>query len=67
MIYTIEGLENDHPVRDMLFNLLPAEVTERVDLVPEGTDALGVMVQQTGAEYCIRVCCTRGGKQVCTE
>lgn len=67
MIYTIEGLENDHPVRDMLFNLLPAEVTERVDLVPEGADALGVMVQQTGAEYCIRVCCTRGGKQVCTE
>ncbi|MCD8356630.1 MAG: coproporphyrinogen dehydrogenase HemZ [Clostridia bacterium] len=67
MIYTIEGLENDHPVRDMLFNLFPAEVTERVDTIPEGADALGVMVQQTGMENCIRVCCCRGGRQICAE
>lgn len=67
MIYTIEGLENDHPVRDMLFNLLPAETTERVEAVPEEADALGVMVQQTGMEHCIRVCCRRRGKQICTE
>ncbi|MDO4175089.1 MAG: coproporphyrinogen dehydrogenase HemZ [Eubacteriales bacterium] len=67
MIYTVEGLENDHPVRDILFHLFPAETIERVDIVPEDADALGVLVQQVGMEHCIRVCCQRAGKQVCTQ
>ena len=29
MIYTMQGLENDHPIREMLFNLLPTEIPER--------------------------------------
>ena len=44
MQYTVSGLENDHPVRDMLLNLLPAEIPERVDTVSETEDALGVQV-----------------------
>lgn len=67
MIYTIQGLENDHPVREMLYNLLPTEIPERADIAPEGTDALGVCVEQIGMEHCIRVCCVRQGKQVCAE
>ena len=67
MIYTICGLENDHPVRDMLFNLFPAEVPERVDIIPDGADALGISVEEMGMETRIRVCCMRGGRQVCTE
>lgn len=67
MIYTIQGLENDHPVREMLYNLLPTEIPERADIAPEDTDALGVCVEQVGMENCIRVCCVRQGKQVCAE
>lgn len=67
MIYTVQGLDNDHPIRDMLFNLLPAELPERADIAPEGKDALGVCVESTGSETLIRVCCTRGGRQICTE
>lgn len=67
MIYTVQGLENDHPIRDMLFNLFPAEQPERVDLVPEGADALGISVESVGMETCIRVCCIRNGRQVCTQ
>ncbi len=67
MIYTIQGLENDHPVREMLYNLLPTEIPERTDIVPEDADALGVCVEQVGMENCIRVCCVRQGKQVCAE
>lgn len=67
MIYTMQGLENDHPIREMLFNLLPTEIPERADIAPEGADALGVVVEQAGAENRIRVCCVRGGKQICAE
>ncbi len=67
MIYTVEGLENDHPIRDMLLNLLPAEAPERVDVAPEGEDALGVYIEQLGYETRIRACCVRAGKQVCAE
>ncbi len=67
MIYTIQGLENDHPVREMLYNLLPTEIPERADIAPEDADALGVCVKQVGMEHCIRVCCVRQGKQVCAE
>ena len=42
MIYTMQGLENDHPIREMLFNLLPTEIPERADIAPESADALGV-------------------------
>ena len=31
MTYTVTGLENDHPIRDMLLNLLPTEIPQRVD------------------------------------
>ena len=55
MIYTMQGLENDHPIREMLFNLLPTEIPERADIAPEGADALGVVVEQAGAENRIRV------------
>ena len=48
MIYTMQGLENDHPIREMLFNLLPTEIPERADIAPEGADALGVVVEQAG-------------------
>ena len=67
MIYTMQGLENDHPIREMLFNLLPTEIPERADIAPEGADALGVVVERAGAENRIRVCCVRGGKQICAE
>lgn len=67
MIYTVQGLENDHPIRDMLFSLFPAELPERVEIVPEGTDALGVAIESIGMETCIRVCCIRNGRQVCTQ
>ena len=67
MIYTVHGLENDHHVREMLLCLLPAETPERVEFAPEGTDALGVAIDHTGTETVIRVCCTRGGRQVCVE
>lgn len=67
MQYTVSGLENDHPVRDMLLNLLPAEIPERVDTVSETEDALGVQVDSVGTEVHIRVCCRRGGHQRCTE
>ena len=67
MIYTVHGLENDHHVREMLLCLLPAETPERVEFAPEGTDALGVAIDHTGTETVIRVCCPRGGRQVCVE
>ena len=67
MIYTIQGLENDHHVREMLFSLLPTELPERVDIAPEGEDAVGVCVEHTPLESIIRVCCTRAGKQICAE
>ncbi len=67
MKYAVYGLENDHPVRDMLLNLLPAELPERVDTVPDGEDAIGVVIEPVGADRRIRVCCTRGGRQVCAQ
>ncbi|HBI64893.1 MAG TPA: coproporphyrinogen dehydrogenase HemZ [Clostridiales bacterium] len=67
MNYTVNGLDNDHPIRDMLFHLLPTELPERVDSVPDGADGLGVSVTDTGMEQIVRVCCVRGGKQVCAE
>ncbi|MGN1015244.1 MAG: coproporphyrinogen dehydrogenase HemZ [Butyricicoccus sp.] len=68
MIYTVNGLKNDHPVRDILFNLLPAEIPERVDCIPpEQPDALGVQVERLGMETRVRVCCRRSGKELCCE
>lgn len=67
MIYTVHGLENDHPVREMLLCLLPTEQPERVELAPEGADALGVHVEQTGTETIARACCVRDGRQICAE
>ena len=65
MIYTVHGLENDHPVREMLLCLLPTEQPERVELAPEGADALGVHVGQTGTETIPRACCVPHGRQIC--
>lgn len=67
MIYTVTGLENDHPIRDMLLNLLPAEISERRETIPEGEDVLGVSLEHTGTETVIRVCCVRGGRQICVQ
>ena len=67
MIYTVQGLENDHPVREMLFNLLPAETPERVEIAPEDADVLGVVVEPCGADCVVRVCCRRDGQQQCSE
>jgi oxygen-independent coproporphyrinogen-3 oxidase len=68
MIYTINGLDNDHPVRDMLLNLLPAEIPVRTDWIADEEDnALGVTVEQLGSEIRIRACCRRDKKQNCCE
>ncbi len=67
MLYTVSGLENDHPIRDMLLNLLPAEIPERAETVEEGQDALGVQVDDLGTEVRIRACCQRGEHQQCVE
>lgn len=48
MIYTMQGLENDHPIREMLFNLLPTEIPE-----PRGHCTGGC--RRTGR------CCRAGG------
>lgn len=68
MIYTVDGLENDHPIRDMLLNLLPAELPERVDAVDDAEpNALGVTIDRLGTETRIRACCRREGRQNCCE
>lgn len=67
MIYTVQGLENDHPIRDMLFQLFPAELPQRVDMIPEGVDGLGICVEQGGMEIYVRACCIRDGRQICAE
>lgn len=68
MTYTVTGLENDHPIRDMLLNLLPAELPQRVDVIGDDEqNVLGVTVDRLGSEIRIRTCCRRDGKQLCCE
>lgn len=67
MIYTVNGLENDHPIRDMLLNLLPAEQPERVDAVDDGEDCLGVSIEHLSMETRIRACCRKDSRQICCE
>lgn len=68
MTYTVTGLENDHPIRDMLLNLLPTEIPQRVDsLGDDEQNALGVTVEPLGNELRIRACCRRDGRQLCCE
>ncbi len=68
MIYTVRGLENDHPVRDMLFNLFPSEIPERSDH-PIGAeqDQLNIWVDSFELQVQIRARCRRGEQEFCTE
>ncbi|MGN1031263.1 MAG: hypothetical protein ACI4PQ_06630, partial [Butyricicoccaceae bacterium] len=58
MKYQLIGLENDHPVREMLLNLLPAEDNEPG--ICEDNQ-LHVRVEATEQGYCISAQVQRAG------